>query len=436
VRAVFPDRRGTRLGLLALYLCLTSGTYALITGFQRPYGFDLSTWWNAVFGRIGFLSGGPYYNWDQTVTGLFWTLTIFTNQRHFAFGIAVGLFVLAGLIRVLRGEIQDGRPVRQAAVLALLFGLLPFLHGLSFMSFILMAGSLLFFLPRRWITLFFLLLTGILAFPQLRFLSPQNPDAAPIWFTGYGLHGRATLVSFLVYWAKNIGIKWFLIPFAVALLPGLARWIFVAGLSLFILPNLIRFGPDVWTSHKFFNIWMIFLNLGTAYLIRLLWRIRWVGKALAAVLLAAVSLTGLLDLPPIYNDSPLSVADWQTSAVGKYLRERTSTRDVFATSFGIYHPANLTGRTVLLGWPYFSWGAGFETTRRMELVRQIFETKDPGLRCSLMGRMNTRYIVAGKRDDFSEPYHPDLDRLKLEFRTVAEDPIYLVFDGRQSCGFK
>ena len=82
----------------AVGLTLFSGT--LLAFIHFPFtSWNLTSLWESSFGRVDFLSAGPYYNWDQTITGLFWTLTIFTNQRHFGLGLAMGLFLFALALR-------------------------------------------------------------------------------------------------------------------------------------------------------------------------------------------------------------------------------------------------------------------------------------------------------------------------------------------------
>ncbi|MFH1017809.1 MAG: hypothetical protein V1798_06450 [Pseudomonadota bacterium] len=434
-RTLFGDRRGRWVAAITLFLCLTSGSYALLTGFETMGSGGLYGLWRTTLGRVGFLSGGPYYNWDGTVTGLLWTLTIFTNQRHFAFGIAVGLFVFAVLLKLLLWETPERTSVlRPVSFLALILGLLPFFHGLSFTSFILVSGLLLPLYRKKGAAIAFLAGASLLALPQLQFLSPMSPEARPTWLLGYGLSGHVTIPSFLTYWSKNLGLKFFLIPFILVWLPRIPRYVVLAGFSLFVLANLMRFGPDVWTNHKFFNIWLIFVNLGAAYLLVRLAAFRRIGKPAAAAALLAVSLTGLLDLPPIYNDPSIEIRDWQNEGLSRFIKEQTPPNEIFATSWGIYTPVQLTGRASLCGWPYFSWSAGFNTTFRSALVRQIFETKDQPRRCDLMRQFGVRYILAGQHDDYSDPFHPDISHLRKTLDVVVEDRLFVLFDARRSCG--
>jgi hypothetical protein len=434
VRTLFPERHGRSIAGLTLLLFLTSGSYALVTGFRCPSDWDVHSWWQATGGRTAFLSGGPYYNWDNVVTGLFWTLTIFTNQRHFAFGIAVGLFVFTIVLKMLvLDDAHERSGVHAVLLLALLQGALPLLHGLSYTAFMMVSALLVPVSRHKAHLLVFLALAAALAVPQLAFLRPVNPEAGPALLLGYGLSAHATVGTFLLFWLKNLGVKLLLIPAFLVLLPRAPRLVMLASLSLFVVPNLVRFGPDVWTNHKFFNIWLIFLNVGTAYLIWRFFACRWVGKGLGVALLVATSATGLLDIAPIFNDRPHEVADWQRTWVGRFVAEQTSPNEILATSYTVYHPAGLAGRAVLCGWPYFNWSAGYPVDPRLELTRRIFETRNRAERCALMRNLGVRYIVAGQQRQWSEPYKPDLEYLVRTLDVAAADPAFVVFDAGRAC---
>ena len=44
--------------------------------------------------------------------------------------------------------------------------------------------------------------------------------------------------------------------------------------------------------------------------------------------------------------------------------KETNPRDIFLTDRFVTHPILMAGRRVFYGWPYYSWGAGYDSTKR------------------------------------------------------------------------
>jgi hypothetical protein len=267
---------------------------------------------------------------------------------------------------------------------------------------------------------------------------------------GYGLHYKMWVQSglasgwkafrfetvvwpFLVYWWKNLGLKFLLLPVIPFLLPRKLRLIFLTGVSLFILPNLVKFGADIWTNHKFFTLWTIFLNAGFAVVLTYLWCYRWFGKTLAIIFLIGLSASGWIDLFPIYNDSPYFVKDRGEDRIATYIDDNLSPYEIVATPHTLFSPVNLAGRAVVCGWPYFSWGAGFDTTERVKDMTELFSTRDPLNRCRLLKKYQANYLLVGKTSAINEPYRPDLEVLKSSLSIAAEDDRYFLFFPRKDC---
>lgn len=437
-RRMIPKSSRRSVAFLTVFLFLTSSSLAFLRGFHPLSMTSFKAVWMQTLGRTAFLSGGPYYNWDDHLTGLFWTLSIFTNQRHFGFGIAVSLWVLVLWLR--EEQTSEPMPLSRVLTLGALLGLLPFFHGLSFTSFALLMGVFWLISSKKFPLAIMLITAAILSMPQLQYLAPKSEAAKPAFLFGYGLNytlgitqglwAKAWLI--LIYWWKNLGIKLILWPLGFWALRGWGRGVYFFSTVLFLLPNFVRFGPDIYTNHKFFNIWLIFLNVGCAAILLRLWK-RPIGKIVAIPLGVALSLSGLLDIPPIFNNNTVDIADWRDDPIAEFVARETSPHDRFATSYGIYNPVSLAGREILLGWPYFSWGPGYRVDERESQVKRIFESSNAKERCDLLNKLGAKYIVAGAIPSRSEPYKPDLDLLARELRIVKRDDRYIVFEANESC---
>jgi len=53
----------------------------------------------------------------------------------------------------------------------------------------------------------------------------------------------------------------------------------------------------------------------------------------------------------------------------------------------------MAGRRVFYGWPYYSWGAGYDATKRDKLYIELFETKDPWKLFHLLKDNHIRYVA-------------------------------------------
>lgn len=435
VEVLFKKERGIiGIALTAVFLFITSSSLLAFTSFSLPDPLTLTAFVGSTFGKTEFLSGGPYYNWDNTITGLFWNLNIFTNQRHLAFGIAYGLFIFSFLFKILQSRgLLSKTTIYRTIFLGVLMGLLPFFHGLTFIAFILITILLFPFVQQKRLLLVFLIFAGIVAFPQLLHFSPQTPEAYLAWFPGYALHNNLHIDTFIEYWTKNLGLKFLALPILFIALSGMPRCVFLTSMGIFLLANLVRFGPDIYTNHKFFTIWLIFVNIAFAYLIVKLFMKNWFLKIVGVILVLILTISGLLDIPPILNASSVRIHDWERDPIASFIVHNTKPNELIATGYHIYHPATLTGRSIMLGWPYFTWSAGYPVKQRENVTRQLFETEDIEAQCQIARAYNIRYIIAGQSSDRTEPYHPAIDLLSNTFDVVASDDRYIIFDIRQTC---
>jgi len=430
---LYPDGRRW-VGPLAIMLFLTASSLSAFTEFEWPKELTLASVYRETLGRTSFLNSGPYADWDGTITGLFWNLNVFTNQRHFAFGIALGLMLFTVFLRTDRDhQLSDADAVRRLARAGVLLGLLPLFHGVAFAAFLLVSALLWPWCVRKRAAAAFVLIPALVAVPQWLSRSMGTAGTA-VWHPGYGLAGRITLGAFLLFWTQNLGLKFLSIPVLIGWLRGQARHVFLAALALFVLPNLIRFGPDAWTNHKWFTIWLVFVDVAlAACLVRMCAR-PWPVRIGVVVLTVGLSATGWLDLPPIFNDKAGGTRDWQVDPIARFLVEHAAPREPIATSYHVYHPASLTGRPILLGWPYFVSGAGYPVREREAVVRELFETGDPDRRCALVRRFGARYLVAGRTEQTALPYRPNWAQLDRTLDRAASDERYIVYDASRACG--
>lgn len=105
-----------------------------------------------------------------------------------------------------------------------------------------------------------------------------------------------------------------------------------------------------------------------------------------------MTFSGIIDLFPIKNDVYAEIQDGKNNDVEQFIVNNTPQNSVFINASYIYDPASLAGRKVLLGWPYFSWSAGYSTDERFKLLKDILQSSDLARACSLLKIGGVNYI--------------------------------------------
>ena len=163
-------------------------------------------------------------------------------------------------------------------------------------------------------------------------------------------------------------------------------------MALFVIGNLFQFSPEIAGNHKFFNLFIIGANIFAAYSIYNLWTHSLIGKAVAIFYLVLMTLSGVIDIFPIKNDGYSEIKDGKNNEVEQFIINNTPKESVFINAFYTYDPASLAGRKIFLGWPYFSWSAGYDTDTRINLMKKIMEPSNLGNICSLLRGEGVGYI--------------------------------------------
>ena len=457
----------TTVALLSVLFFLCNGSLSFLTFFQK-YPLGIHTW-NDIVQNTTFTSFAP---WDNGVISAFWTLNIYTNQRHLAGAFALGLLVIGTLLFIEKKPLKRQLPYLLLIVPS--FCILPFFHQPMLLIIgIFFAWYFIVFQNLR----IFIVLTGLLAgFPVLLQLKTLTGEANQfLWHPGYLLVGPLTVQSFLLYWWENLGLHFFLIPLGFLLVPKHVKKIIAPIWFLFIIGNCFKFSVEMAANHKFFNFFMLFGNMLSAYvivkistwngnmrlgtpverpqsrnlLIQSLYNLKkifmWsddshkhlkverdedVGRGqthkirqtimicIVAIFVFFLTLSGIIELFPIINDSLIPLSDAPKNEIVQWILTQTPKDTVFLNSSYMYHPASLAGRKIFLGWPYFAWSAGYGENR-MPIMKTMYESRDPAVFCPLFEKYHISYVTV-------EEVHgnPDLPTIELSyFRSLAE-PVY------------
>ncbi len=467
------------VGLLAILLTLFNSSWAFLSLFKKiPYVGNFLSWLSQIIHHKEFLAFGPY---DQGIVTGFWNLNVYTNQRHFAFALAI-MFLLIYLF--FAKAVKDKKSL---ILIGIVIGFLPVLHsGVFLIAIMCLPLFFILFYSSNSQKNFFgdlknfsYLLLPILIFslPQLLYMQGTPsvlPEAGIKFRPGYLMFVNFQWLGFLKFWVFNLGLTLFLTPLGFLLAPKKYRLLFLLSVLPFVVGNLFSFSPDMATNHKFFNFTVIILNFYVAYLISriaswknsnlearntkqilnynsqnskrfenlnlghlILFRVSIFGFRilrvfLVVVLFFSVTLSGLLDFFPILNDNFFGVPDPNHKADINWIEQNTNPKAIFANSYWLYHPASLAGRPIVLGWPYFSWSAGYDTNLRDKMQRELYRANNITRTCQLIQNLHVDYVTINTQIK-DEATSFDLSFWQKNFPLVYQNPQSGFFIFKSDC---
>jgi hypothetical protein len=404
----------TCVGFVAVILFLFNGSLSFLEFFKRnPINpMVLSN----IYNNSTFPSFGPY---DGKVVSAFWNLNIFTNQRHLA--LAYSSFILLFIFIYRKSKANKKTPLSQAVILGVLIGLFPFIHLAIFGALgISLAIYFLLFPKLRKILFVAGLISLTVAIPQILYMGPATQDINYL-NPGY-LVEKLNITNFVSYWFYNLGALFVLIPIAIATAKKDTRKYFLPFLSLFIIANIFQFSVEIAANHKFFNLFLIGADLYVANLLVKLWGKRWYLKTLTVILLFIATLSGIIDFFPVVNDRHMIIKDIPNNQTATFIKQTTPKDSVFLNASFLYDPASLAGRKIYLGWPYFSWSAGYDTNKRHAEMKSLLNPTSKSMLCM---RLMTQGI------DYIEIENPTtLEDVDINYR-FFEDNFYNIYYNRQ-----
>jgi hypothetical protein len=382
------------VALLAVIFFLFNSSLSFLEFFKK-YPLSVQTLAKIIENK-SFVSFGPY---DGKTISAFWNLNIYTNQRHLA--ASYFLILLIAYLLLKANKVKKPVSVSKIFFIGLIFGLLPFFHKVAFAITGIVLVSLLLYFPKIRKSIFFIfIVASLLALPQLVY---QFRGSSPSFsfHPGYLIPWPLTSNKIISYWYLNLGLSLVLIPAGFLLANNSAKKLFLTILPLFLIGNLFQFSPEIAGNHKFFNFFIIIGNLFSAWAVYSLWRKKILGKILAPVFVFLMIFSGIIDFFPVKNDFMYSINDASKNPDVAWIKNNTPPDAVFLNSSFLYHPASLAGRKIFLGWPYFSWSAGYNTDKRAQLMENIWATNDKNKTCRLL-RENRIYgvVLENKSQDF------------------------------------
>ncbi len=387
------------VGILSVLFFLFNGSLDFIYFFSKqPLSFRTPV---QIITNTKFPSFGPY---DSGLVSAFWNLNIYTNQRHLAAAFALSLALIGLLISY---AFNNRKPtVLTSIIVGIILGASFYFHLAVFLMTIIVVGCLFFlFTELRLSAIIILVVTAIIAFPQYLYLK-SGASGTPILFApGYLVHDHLTVLNFVTYWFYNLGLNLFLIPIGFFLAPKNVKKVFLAFLPLFIIGNLFQFEPEMAANHKFFNYFVLIGSMMSASVLVTAWKNKPAVRPVVVIFTFFLMLSGIIDFFPIYNDTKIALADYPVNPDANWIKNNTPPNSVFFNTQYLYDSASIAGRKIFLGWPYFPWSSGFDTTTRSNGIKFVLSSNNSRTICQFMLQHKLDYVfLTSPSDDF--PFSP------------------------------
>jgi DNA-binding beta-propeller fold protein YncE len=311
-----------------------------------------------------------------------------------------------------------------------LLGLLPMWNSAVFIAAAAVLGVLFVLFPLRLQMLVLALTAGVMALPQMLYLTTGRGGASMPRLLHWGyMVEQPTAANVAKYLGFTFGFKWLLIALALIFASWFQRRLFLAALSLLGVAFCFQFTIEVLANQKFLHIWVIIANLFVAFALWRLWRLSLggttlPGKFVATVLFLLVIPGGVIDFFPIHNTG-WSEVTYKNDPLIEWLKKNTTPRDIFLTDRFVNHPILMAGRRILYGWPYYAWSAGYNAGKYDRLYTELFESKDPWKVYHLLKENGITYVAydnAVQQGQFIK--HPNQQLYATYFPKVFEDNRY------------
>ncbi len=383
-------------GLISLATLLVIISYRLTRSVFVSIVSGLCIFFNSSFSWIDYLHKYPlsalpqlkdfvsFRPWNESLVGAFWTLNIYSNQRHLALSFAIVLLLVYILLFKSR---------RLVYTFGFLLGSLLLLNQAAFLIAVIFCVWLWVFASGIR-TKILISLIGFFPwlFIYLNTISLTKLDFKTMFDPGFIAPQPLTPASFIKFWFYNLGTHLLFLPLGFLFAPKKLKILLVPILVIFILGNLFRFSPDIFNNHKFFNFIVLILAVYSSYFLLKISQIKFVGKLLTLTLTLTLFLGGIVDIFPLINDTQLRLSDIPSNPDAQYFASSTPPDAVVLNSTWFYHPASIAGRSIFNGYSYFTWSYGYDQVAREALTKEIFLSPTKSLACELLSKNNISYV--------------------------------------------
>lgn len=384
---VFRITKKVSISALSIFLYLFGGGLGFLYFFKEINGMNLSE-------IIDFLRKSHTAFTHLAEHNIHWTnfiQALLLPQRALTMGFPIGVLVLTCILIALKRR-NNYKLLLLAGIIS---SFLPTIHAHSLIAVSIVAFFLIIFLSEgglkntiKKLLAFFgpVLVLGVW---QLLLLFPVGKESFK-FYIGW----MAKEENWLLFWLKNLGVFFILIPFAIAVLKPDLKKIYLAFFTLFILTNFFLFQPHDYDNIKIATYWFLLTSIIISIFLVKLWQKDILAKTLVVTLIFFMVFSSFLDVFHLYTKEGYLIFSKEEVKTAKIIREKTSPDSIFLTSdqHNHYLPC-LTGRQILMGYGGWLWTYGIDFGNRQKDISTMFQGK-PGVK-ELLKKYKVDYVVIG-----------------------------------------
>ena len=419
--------KSSKVGVISVVLLLFNGSLGFLEFFKKnPISPSL---FSSIMQNTEFSSFGPY---DGKVVSAFWNLNIYTNQRHLA--LAYAAFIFFNILIYIYSKKPGSLTYIKSLILGAIIGSFPFIHQAVFGTVGIALAIFFLIYPKLRSKIVIIGITAlVIAVPQFIYMGTSN-SVFSFFHPGY-LAIDHTIFGLTKYWFLNLGLTMVLTPIGFLIANKDEKKASLPFFALFLVGNLFQFSPEIAANHKFFNLFAIGANMLSAVFLIKLAKIFLVGKMLSLFFILLMTLTGIIDFFPIINDRMIEISDIPNNPRAEYIYLNTDKNAVFLNTSYLYDPASIAGRKIYMGWPYFSWGLGYDTDKRFNSMKLILTSVDKQSACKLLKKEKIDYLEVQYPSGISD-VEINFSFFDDNFHKIYSSPQtnYSIYDIKYSCG--
>ena len=350
--------------------------------FQFAQNYNLSQLPEAIMETDFYVGKTANAGWGM------WTLfNTFGNQRHLAFGICAALIAIILMLPQVEAKIfasrVENRPfawriehTQRAVFVGIFLGAIAFWNGATLIAALLVLAGFALNSRHRLEYIIIAIIAIILAAIQSSwFVAAGKTPISPHLAFGF-LAEQKTIGGAISYILQAYGL---LIPLFIA---SLFYWRKYAMLGLaFAMPFIFSFTIqptiEMALNHKFILVSEFLMGIFVAWMLIDIWRNKAKTWRLAVVpVFGLLTITGTVDTAAFYNINNIAAGKRfgisASNPVTVWVMKNTPPRSIFLTELVTLNPVLYAGRLSYLGWPYYGWGAGYDTRGREQDIRLIY----------------------------------------------------------------
>ena len=142
----------------------------------------------------------------------------------------------------------------------------------------------------------------------------------------------------------------------------------------------------------------------------------------ALCLLALVTISGMVDAFALYNLDKNSIQVHADNATLEWIRNNVPPDDLILTDTPIIHPVLMAGRKAFAWGSYYTLGAGYDSSERERIIRQVFESSHMESTVEDLRRHGVRYIFVDDNTRRSQSFRFTETFLNSKCQRVFQDP--------------